>query len=147
MELIENMKTNLKTNCKKILQKSSKNKKTYSHKNNEVETTQDFSKNLEPLNTCDDDDDRQSKLESTTQNDISKAVNEVLKGHNWKSFAIPAITASMGSCEGMLRRRNHIKRPMNAFMVWAQAARKQLSEQYPHLHNADLSKTLGKVWR
>lgn len=45
------------------------------------------------------------------------------------------------------KRAAHVKRPMNAFMVWAQAARRKLADQYPQLHNAELSKTLGKLWR
>uniref|UniRef100_A0A8C0VQN0 SRY-box transcription factor 8 n=1 Tax=Cyanistes caeruleus TaxID=156563 RepID=A0A8C0VQN0_CYACU len=48
---------------------------------------------------------------------------------------------------GSLKAKPHVKRPMNAFMVWAQAARRKLADQYPHLHNAELSKTLGKLWR
>ncbi len=47
----------------------------------------------------------------------------------------------------MDKKRTHVKRPMNAFMVWAQAARRRLGDQYPALHNAELSKTLGKLWR
>jgi hypothetical protein len=36
---------------------------------------------------------------------------------------------------------------MNAFMVWAQAARKNLTTNLSVVNNAQLSKTLGKLWK
>ncbi|KAL6102945.1 sox8 [Pungitius sinensis] len=72
---------------------------------------------------------------------IRDAVSQVLKGYDWSLVPMPV----RGS--GSLKNKPHVKRPMNAFMVWAQAARRKLADQYPHLHNAELSKTLGKLWR
>ncbi|KAM9837395.1 transcription factor Sox-8-like [Aulostomus maculatus] len=72
---------------------------------------------------------------------IRDAVSQVLEGYGWS--LVPA------SSQGGRGQKNkcHVKRPMNAFMVWAQAARRRLADQYPHLHNAELSKTLGRLWR
>nr|XP_055051090.1 transcription factor SOX-10 [Misgurnus anguillicaudatus] len=72
---------------------------------------------------------------------IREAVSQVLNGYDWTLVPMP-VRVNSGS-----KSKPHVKRPMNAFMVWAQAARRKLADQYPHLHNAELSKTLGKLWR
>ena len=72
---------------------------------------------------------------------IREAVSQVLDGYDWTLVPMP-VRVNNGS-----KSKPHVKRPMNAFMVWAQAARRKLADQYPHLHNAELSKTLGKLWR
>ncbi|XP_064179954.1 transcription factor Sox-10-like isoform X2 [Anguilla rostrata] len=72
---------------------------------------------------------------------IREAVSQVLNGYDWTLVPMP-VRVNSGS-----KSKPHVKRPMNAFMVWAQAARRKLADQYPQLHNAELSKTLGKLWR
>lgn len=42
---------------------------------------------------------------------------------------------------------NQPKRPMNAFMVWGQAIRRELHNKFSNVQNAVLSKALGRVWK
>ena len=39
-----------------------------------------------------------------------------------------------------------VKRPMNSFLLWAKTMRRKYANENPNLHNAEISKLLGKIW-
>ncbi|KAK9396622.1 transcription factor SOX-8 [Crotalus adamanteus] len=72
---------------------------------------------------------------------IWDAISQVLKGYDWSLMPMSV------RGHGALKAKPHVKWPMNVFKVWVQAAFKKLADQYLHLHDAKLSKMLGKLWR
>ncbi|XP_028395565.1 HMG-box protein STE11-like [Dendronephthya gigantea] len=73
---------------------------------------------------------------------ISEAVTNILH-----SSDLTSLSALAHRDETSREKEPRVKRPMNAFMLYAQVARRKVATKYPNLNYAKLSKTLGKIWQ
>ncbi|RUS69445.1 hypothetical protein EGW08_022792 [Elysia chlorotica] len=89
------------------------------------------------------------KRKSESARACAKIVQNIPQRYRWECVQpeeIPCCYTIVADCK-KVSSRDKPPRPMNAFMIWAQGARRLINELCPKMQNALISEALGYFWR
>ena len=84
-------------------------------------------------------------ISESSQESIENLIIKLTPTIDSNSIQLPP--PSQSSQKKQAAHPDHIPRPMNAFMIWSKIIRRKIIERSPELHNAEISRSLGRIWK